>query len=148
MHIHRIYIHFIRKKKNIGNIKNISINKQNPARCDANRIPPTAGAYLFLERVLCFSACSTSNSSTCKPLRRRTESMQSLARFAESALSPKCKYSSSVDGIQYGSMSTICNEKKNRQKQTTIILLLWKNVNRWVCAEPTFQLNKYIQYKI
>ena len=49
---------------------------------------------------------------TDKPFLLRTLSMYFLARFAESAFSPKCRYSSSVVGIQNGSMSMIYGKRE------------------------------------
>lgn len=68
--------------------------------------------YLFFDNVLCFSAFSTTCSSTNNPFRFLTESIYNFARFCESDLSPKCKYSSSVDGIQCGSISIVWQKNK------------------------------------
>lgn len=71
-----------------------------------------SSCYLFLLRVLCFSACSTIFSSTYSPFRFRTAFMYFRAWFSESAFSPKCKYSSSVVGTQKGSLGMTLWEKK------------------------------------
>uniref|UniRef100_A0A182M670 Uncharacterized protein n=1 Tax=Anopheles culicifacies TaxID=139723 RepID=A0A182M670_9DIPT len=57
--------------------------------------------------VRCFSANSTSFLSTGKPLRSRIASIYTRATFVKSAFSPYCRYSSSVDGTQCGSISTV-----------------------------------------
>lgn len=63
--------------------------------------------YLFFFRVLCFSPCSTIFLSTCKPFLFLTAFMYFLAMLSESAFSPKCSSSSSVEGTQKGSLGII-----------------------------------------
>ena len=67
--------------------------------------------YLFFFKVLCFSACSTIFSSTGRPFLFRTVFIYLLAIFSESAFSPKCSNSSSVEGTQKGSLEINCEER-------------------------------------
>lgn len=71
--------------------------------------------YFFLDSVRCFSPWVTSCESTGRPFLRLTASMYILARFPLSAFSPKCRYSSSVEGTQKGSCSITWNVIRERE---------------------------------